>query len=497
MHESGLAGASRVRRLAQEVRGHPLQHQGGGGLELHPVRHDHRSVGRNDDLLGVAAVVDHGPRNPVPDGKVGDAGAERTHRARALRTQHERQLPRVDARALVDVDEVHASGRDVHEHLARARLGGRDVLDLQSLRPTGLFDDNCAHVSSFKAGDVARLPPKCHSALGSCVADHAASMSDYPRHQVTNRLKQRGPRLSTSRGPQVCLGQALSPKRRRYTSAPAREEEGTTGREESHVAVLGAGLRKQPGGAGTGGCLSTRCRADTPCGRRAGRHLGTGPRSHADRLSGQSGSRSGSPRSGLPACCGLGFSASTGAVLSTGLGLTTGLTTGTSAVPRTALGLTTGLTTASPPAPAPCPAPPSASPPAPAPCPAPRSGLTTGLTTGTSAALGRTPVGMLATVGVTSAVVDVDLLTGCGSVPSLDRGVRSRATLRPECRRPAGTGIRLRPFVGVLLRTSAVFRVQTPITLVARPAFVGGALAVRVRVVLARACGRDRGCGAQ
>ena len=100
------------------MRGHALQHRGRGGLEIHAIRQLHKLPGGHHGVLGVGSAR-HG---------VSDAIA-RLHffdiRRRPLSTVPAPSLPKNDGRigfvqagAEIDVDEVDAGRRDLHQRLA-------------------------------------------------------------------------------------------------------------------------------------------------------------------------------------------------------------------------------------------------------------------------------------------------------------------------------------------------------------------------------------------
>src|SRR3972149_3183951 len=65
--------------------------------------------------------------------------------ASPLEPRGDRQRPRVEARPLVDVDEVDPDGLQAHEDLSRARRPIRDVLIAQHLRPARRVHTNPLH----------------------------------------------------------------------------------------------------------------------------------------------------------------------------------------------------------------------------------------------------------------------------------------------------------------------------------------------------------------
>ncbi len=119
-----------VRGVRQIVGRHALQHRRGRHLGRHAVGHRHRPIGGHHDLLGVAA--EHArPRHRVPHGDTLHAWPHGRHRSRALAADDGGQIERVRAGALVDVDEVDATGGDVDHELPLTgyRVGTLDVFE--------------------------------------------------------------------------------------------------------------------------------------------------------------------------------------------------------------------------------------------------------------------------------------------------------------------------------------------------------------------------------
>src|SRR5207342_2675351 len=91
---------------------------------------------------GRAAAVDRA----VVRLQMRDLGAHRLDHAGGLVAERKRQWQRIDARALVDIEEVEADGVVADPHLLRARLADRQVDELHLLGAAGLVDaDGGAH----------------------------------------------------------------------------------------------------------------------------------------------------------------------------------------------------------------------------------------------------------------------------------------------------------------------------------------------------------------
>src|SRR5262249_61247491 len=101
--------------------------------------HSHRREGPHEHA-GICAAI---PRLDVVDARatlLNDAGG--------LGTKPAGQRRGIEARADVDVHEVHTDGRVAHARLAGAWLANRDGLPHQHFRPAGLMEtDGVGHVA--------------------------------------------------------------------------------------------------------------------------------------------------------------------------------------------------------------------------------------------------------------------------------------------------------------------------------------------------------------
>ena len=69
-------------------------------------------------------------------------------RAGSFPAEGERQLPRIEARAVIHVDEVDAGGFDLDQRLTRTRIRDRHVLHLEHLGTAEPMNANRLHESS-------------------------------------------------------------------------------------------------------------------------------------------------------------------------------------------------------------------------------------------------------------------------------------------------------------------------------------------------------------
>jgi hypothetical protein len=152
MHERGIAGLDGVGAVRQIVRGETLEHNGSRSLEADRGRQLHEPARRHDRVVRIRPEH-HRIRHAVADGDLGDTGADVRHGARSLRAQRERQRQRhVTPRAVLNIDEVDAGGRDLDERFAGLRCRHVDVVIAQRLRATAYVNTNCFHSPSSEPG---------------------------------------------------------------------------------------------------------------------------------------------------------------------------------------------------------------------------------------------------------------------------------------------------------------------------------------------------------
>ena len=101
----------------------------------------HEPVGVDQPLLGVSANR-AGVSDAVAKAEVGDARANALDHTRALNSRSERQRLRIEAGAMIDVDEVEARRLLTQLDLTGAGLADLDLLPFEDLRPSGLMDSN-------------------------------------------------------------------------------------------------------------------------------------------------------------------------------------------------------------------------------------------------------------------------------------------------------------------------------------------------------------------
>ena len=154
-----LQAALRLRALEQVLRGEALEHHGRAGVEVDRIGQLAHALGRHHAQLAIAAGRLAGVGGAVAGLQVRDARAHGLDDAGRFHAQRRGHLQRVQAGAVVDVDEVQADRLVADADFAGARLAHLHVDDLQLFRTAGLGDlYGFAHGASFK-GDQPRILP--------------------------------------------------------------------------------------------------------------------------------------------------------------------------------------------------------------------------------------------------------------------------------------------------------------------------------------------------
>ena len=139
MHQRRIPGLERKGGVRQVVRGHALQHGGGGLLHAQPLGNLDQLRGGNQRVLGITAHhADRG--NRIAGREARHARAQFLHRARGLAARSQRQSSLVDALAEVDFDEVDPDSLNADQNLARSRLRDGQLGKLQNLWSAGLMN---------------------------------------------------------------------------------------------------------------------------------------------------------------------------------------------------------------------------------------------------------------------------------------------------------------------------------------------------------------------
>src|SRR6185312_15189442 len=98
---------------------------------------------RNEPRLGIGADRRVAVSDAVADLEIGDAGAELFDDPRRLIAEHGGHRHRVDAAAIVGVDEIEADRGLANACLARAGLADLDLFPAQDFGAAGLVDTDC------------------------------------------------------------------------------------------------------------------------------------------------------------------------------------------------------------------------------------------------------------------------------------------------------------------------------------------------------------------
>ena len=126
------------------MRGHALQHRGGGGFEIDRSGNLHQLPGRDHGIFGVGSAR-HGVSHAIAQRDVLHVGPHGFHRSRAFAAQHDRRRGGINALAEIDIDEIDARCRNLHQRLAGAGRRFRNVRIFQILNAAGLFDKDSFH----------------------------------------------------------------------------------------------------------------------------------------------------------------------------------------------------------------------------------------------------------------------------------------------------------------------------------------------------------------
>ncbi|MNZ35112.1 hypothetical protein D3C78_525020 [compost metagenome] len=150
VEQDGFATLEIIGLAQQVLHGQALEHHSGSLFESDGVRQAHQ-VGFGQHVnLAVSAQRAAAISHAIADLEPGHFAADRVDHARAFRTQTRWQGRwRVEAAAVIGVDEVQADGLVGHAHLLRAGLGGLVVHILKYFRAAmGTELDTLCHLHS-------------------------------------------------------------------------------------------------------------------------------------------------------------------------------------------------------------------------------------------------------------------------------------------------------------------------------------------------------------
>ncbi len=121
--------------LEQVVRGHALEHRRGRDLIVDPGRDLHQHRCEDVACLGVGADGTGRIADAVADSEAGHPLAERLDRRRPLPSRSPRERDRVEAGAVIRVDEVETNRRVLDADLAWPGRRELDGLPAKDIRP--------------------------------------------------------------------------------------------------------------------------------------------------------------------------------------------------------------------------------------------------------------------------------------------------------------------------------------------------------------------------
>ncbi len=156
--QDALASAQRIAASQQEFRGHALEHRRGRDTGGNAVRQMDGAVRRHNVGLCI---------RPYGSGSIGGAGAhveprhalaDRLDDAGAFLAEHRRHLGRVEARAVIGVDEVEADRLVPDADLAGSRLRHGDIDRLEHVGTAGATGLDGEHVGFPRQGSDGGTP---------------------------------------------------------------------------------------------------------------------------------------------------------------------------------------------------------------------------------------------------------------------------------------------------------------------------------------------------
>ena len=136
MHHHDIARFDRVAGIQQKLRGQTLQHEGGGRIEVDPIRYFHQAIGGYGAARAIGAGRQH-VGHAISNLEVCDAFAQRIDDSRRFAARNQRRRrPGINAFAKVRVDEIHADRLLQDAHFSGAGCCRRQHGPLQGLGAT-------------------------------------------------------------------------------------------------------------------------------------------------------------------------------------------------------------------------------------------------------------------------------------------------------------------------------------------------------------------------
>ncbi len=140
-HQGG-AGADRISRLQQVLRGNAFEQHRGGLFSRQRVGNRHQPFGRKQARTGVSADRPCCVGHPITHLDVAHIRADGGNPASAFKAQTRWQWQRYGALALTHIEEVDANRLLLQPDFTRPRLTRRHLLDGHHLRCAGVCDTN-------------------------------------------------------------------------------------------------------------------------------------------------------------------------------------------------------------------------------------------------------------------------------------------------------------------------------------------------------------------
>ena len=142
--------------------GHTLQHHRGTFLKRHFIRQWADLCSRHHPCLGIGAGRVRGIGGAISNFQVRDALANSLDHARCFHAHRVRQLHRVEANPLIDVNKVKSNGLMLDADFAFCRRADLEVHQVELLGATVLVDHCCKrHIRSPVSTGMKPLIPIC------------------------------------------------------------------------------------------------------------------------------------------------------------------------------------------------------------------------------------------------------------------------------------------------------------------------------------------------
>jgi len=130
----------RLAAFEQVLRRQPLEHHGRAGIKVDLSRQLAHALGRHHAQVAIAARRLAGVGHPVTHPQVRDALTHRLHHARGFHAQLHGKLHRVQAAALIHVNEIQPHGTVANPNLTRAGVAHRHLHQPQLFGAAMLVD---------------------------------------------------------------------------------------------------------------------------------------------------------------------------------------------------------------------------------------------------------------------------------------------------------------------------------------------------------------------